>query len=739
MNYARQLLLLAACSIPLTALAQDLVIEEIVVTAQKRSQSVQDVPIAVNAIDADTIEALGIDEFTDLAQVSPSLTFSTGTQLTNSGVSLRGIGTNVFSTNIEPSVLVVVDDVALVRQEMAFSGLLDIERIEVLRGPQSTLFGKSSSAGVINIVTRNPGDEFSATLKIGVTDDDEVKFSATAGGPISDNAGVIVTAFTKEREGHIYNLTDESWLNGYESSGARGKLVWDITDRLSTTFIADYSESEVNCCSSTFRLVDPAAMFLGLIPQAAVLGGLDVGPENRQTRLDDPTMTNSQEWGTSLKFDYALGESTLTSITAYKNWDYDFTTDVDGTDFDILAAFTGGALSGGIVQGGPFELKSVSQEFRLTSPSSDRFEYIVGLYYADVSYDREFARLPLFAAAWAADSGTESIAAFGQATLGLGDNTKLIFGLRLNKEEISHDFRNALSGERFTGTADENAIPGRLGIQHWINDDIMLFGTYSRGYKGQGYDISSSFNAETSANPVGSEDSDAFELGMKGTFFGGRLQFNPTIFFAQYDDFQAQETRIVGGVIELGVANVGSLETSGIEIDSVFLVNENFRTVFGFAYVNATIKEFAGATCWGGQTVAEGCINGVQDLSGADLNNSPDIKFTLSGEYTLPFNSLPFDGFINASYTWQDELHFDLLNDPGTVHDSYGILNLSFGIYDSKSDRYQITLFVNNVLDENFAATIFNGAGLWGNTPTYTQIIPREATRYAGIRASLGF
>ena len=159
-------------------------LEEIVVTATKRAQSVQDVPVAVSAVDASTIEAMRIDEFTDITRISPSLTVNRGDWATNSGFSLRGIGTNVFSINIEPSVAIVVDDVPLVRSSQAFSDLLDIERIEVLRGPQSTLFGKNASAGVVNVVTQGPGEEFDFRFRGGYTTDDEFNVALTAGGPV---------------------------------------------------------------------------------------------------------------------------------------------------------------------------------------------------------------------------------------------------------------------------------------------------------------------------------------------------------------------------------------------------------------------------------------------------------------------------------------------------------------------------------------------------------------------------
>lgn len=730
-------------------LATEALIEEIVVTATKRAQSVQDVPVAVSAVDQATIEAMRIDEFTDITRISPSLTVNRGDWATNSGFSLRGIGTNVFSINIEPSVAIVVDDVPLVRSSQAFSDLLDIERIEVLRGPQSTLFGKNASAGVVNVVTQAPGEDFDFRFRGGYTTDDQLDLGLTTGGPLSDAVGFRLSAFLKEREdGHIDNITTGEEVDGNESWGVRGKLVFYPSERVTATVFAELSESESTCCNATMRSVPANAAFLGFLPAPAVLAGLDPAPDNTKIGSDDLTADDSEAWNAGLRLSIDIGEHELLSVTAYNEWDYEVTRDVDGTAFDLLALFTGGAASGGLVQGGGFDLESLSQEFRLISPASETFEYVAGLYYSDVDYGRDFQRGPLFAANWVADTGTEVIALYGQGTLAVGENTSLILGARVQDEEISHGFDNALSGASLSGSDSETAATFKVGLQHYVNEDVMVFATASTGYKGQGYDISSSFNQQTSDNPVGNEDSLAFELGMKGTFLEGRLQLNPTLFFATYDDFQAQQARLVDNNVELGITNVGELETYGLEIDFQAALTENLRLVGGIAYINAEIKEFPGADCWTGQT--SGCVElldsagmgtgrQAQDLGGEDLNNSPDLKFTVSAEYLLPFENLPFDVFFNLSYQWQDDVNFSLLGDPGSEQEAYGIANLSLGIVESANERYTVTLFVNNLFDEDYVTSIANFGGLWGNAPTYIQTFPRDAERYAGIQLGIRF
>ena len=728
------------------AFAADLAIEEIIVQATKRSESVQDVPVAINVVDAETIEALGIDEYTDITKISPSLTISQGDWATNSSFNLRGIGTNVFSINIEPSVAIIVDDVPLVRSAQAFSDLSDIQTIEVLRGPQSTLFGKSASAGVVNIRTKGPSDELSGSLRLTATDDDEQALTASISGPIGDTAGYRISGFVKDREdGHIRNIANGADVNGSDSSGVRAKFYWDVTDAVSAQLTIEQSESDGTCCHRPFRDVPANAAFLGFLPGAAVIGGLNPSEDNDEVAVDDATTTESDTDSVALRIEADIGEHQLVSVTSVTNWDYDVATDVDGSTFDLLGIFTGGALSGGLVQGGGFELESTTQELRLLSPASDDFEYVVGLFYSDISFDRDFARAPLFAANWIAETGSETLALYAQGTWSLSEKTDITAGLRFNREEVSQTFNNALTAAVFDSDDDDTATPGKISVQHYLNDDVMLFTSYSIGYKGQGYDISSSFNQNTADNPVGTEDSQSFEFGMKGTFADGRIQFNPTFFVANYDDFQAQQARIVGGVVELGIANVGELETYGIELDFQALVTEQLRLVGGFAWTHAEIEKFDGADCWAGQTAAQGCVtnpvtgNNAQDLGGEDLNNSPDFKLTLSAEYNTAFDTMPFDGYFNLSYQWQSDVNFSLLADPGAEQEAYGIVNMNMGIYERENRNYEVSLFINNAFGEEYVTGIGNFGGLWGGTPVYIHTMPREAKRYAGVRVGFNF
>ncbi|BFM17276.1 hypothetical protein R50073_34590 [Maricurvus nonylphenolicus] len=302
-------------------MAEGLVLEEVVVTAQKRAESAQDVPVAVTAMQGDDLVNQGIQNFSDLSKVSPSLTITQGANKNNSPIALRGIGTRAFSMSVEPSVAVIVDDVPVARSAQAFSNLVDIERVEVLRGPQSTLFGKSASAGVINIVTKAPSEEFEGSVSYTKIVDDEDRVSGSVSGKLTDTLGIRASAYYSDVEGNIDNISTGEKLNGGVTKGGRVKLNWDVSDDLQVSFIGEYNEADEDCCAGPYSYVEDGALLGGVLlgyPSSLWLTGLTPSDDNTDVRLDTDIHSISKDWSGTLKLDYALGEYTLTSITGYR-------------------------------------------------------------------------------------------------------------------------------------------------------------------------------------------------------------------------------------------------------------------------------------------------------------------------------------------------------------------------------------------------------------------------------------
>lgn len=717
----------------------------VTVVAQKREQNILEVPVAVSAVSAEMLENAGASDFSSLTRVAPSLTVNQGNNTNNNSINLRGIGTYAFSIGVEPSVSVIIDDVPVVQQAQAFNSLADIERVEVLRGPQGTLFGKNASAGVVNIVTKGPSDVLSGSLEGIFTDDDEVRLNASLSGPLGDAAGFRLNGYAFERDGHVTNLFDGSDLNNDEGWGVRGRFEADLSDALTASVILDYSEREANSFATTFRDVPAGAALFGVAPAAAITSGITPGEDNYNARQDDQTLSENEQFAGSLKLTYDIGDFQLVSVSSFQDWSYLFEEDVDGTDFDLLNVFTSGALNGGIFQSGPFSAEQFTQEFRLISPQGDHFEYLLGLWYSDAETDRTFARGPIFVADWGAATGTTNYAAFGQGTFHVSDKLDITAGLRVGTEEIDVSFTDIANPGQFTGDDSESFVTGKLAAQYFFDNDISLFAAVSTGYKGQGFDVSSGFNQARADNPVGSETSISYEAGLKGRLFDDRAQFSLVAFLTDYEDFQAQSAEVTPTGLVFNLNNVGELRTQGIEADFSAQLNDYIRIDTSAALIDASIESFPNATCYPGQTVAEGCVETapgsgtfLQDLSGADLSNSPDFKFNIGATFEKDLTSMPFGIFANANYQYQDDVNFDLFANPRTVQDGYGIMNVNLGVRDL-DDRYRVTVFVNNLFEEEYVSGIIDQSGFFGGVPVLRQFKPRQSQRYVGVRLKGSF
>jgi iron complex outermembrane receptor protein len=707
----------------------------IVVTAQKREQDILDVPVAVTAITEDVIDAAQINDFGDLTAVSPSLTVTSGGSKAGNTVALRGVGTFSFSTSVEPSVLVVVDDVALLQAGQAFANLSDPARIEVLRGPQGTLFGKSASAGVVNIVTQNPTDYLTGYGEFSITDDEEYRVNGVLSGPMGEGGGFRLSGYYSDFGGFLNNLTTGSTLGADEAWGVRGKFVREI-GVVDLTFIADYGESVDSSYPDTFLRLDQADSAGGPANEEYDLTGITPGIGNVNLRNNDDRYGATDQLLTAVKADVDIGFATLSSITSYQNWNYD--TEADGDN----------SIAPTIFQFGPYNAEQFAQELRLTSPTTGVFDYLIGLYFSDGSTDRAFTRvttIPPLRQNWDSTAHTTSYAAFAQVGYDITPDTLLTVGARFNHEEIGVFFQDNRTATPviFEGSDSESAFTGKVSLQHFFDNGLMVFGSVATGYKGQAYDISSGFDQRRADNPILSEDSINYEAGVKGSALDGLAQFQLVGFWTDYNNFQAQGINNTLLVPQFELTNVGKLRTRGVEFDGSVSPTDNL-TVFGSAaYVDATIAEFPDAECYYGQTVAEGCVldpvsnRFLQDLAGERLANAPEFKFNIGFSFEQPV-SPEMEFFVNGNYTWQDDVNFALSQNPRTVQEAYGIANAAFGIQGADED-WSLSLFVNNLFDKAYAARIIDDTTDRSDPYILLQQVPRNYSRFLGARVRFGF
>ncbi|TPG56456.1 TonB-dependent receptor [Sphingomonas glacialis] len=735
---------------PAPAVTDEGALTDIVVTAQKREQNLQDVPVAVTAISGETLVNRNVATVTDLTRLAPSLTVTTGAVPTNNSINLRGVGTVAFSTAIEPSVAVIVDDVALLQQAQAFSGLSDIARIEVLRGPQGTLFGKNASAGALNIVSQGPTARLTGSVTGTATTDDEYRVDAVISGPLAEGVGFRLNGFYGDRDGFITNRFDGRKLNNDRSYGLRGRLALNPLPGVTVDLIAGHSVSESRGTARTFRNVPAGAAVYGasLTP---TLAGITPGQDNFTTAFDGPLFNKSQQANGSGKVTVDLGAVNLISITSYQDWKFRFIEDFDYVVGPVLG------LANGITAQSGFHARQFAQEVRLASKDKGPFTYVAGLYYSDGKTDRTFDRGPSgpVVARWNSTSGTTTYAVFGQASYDIARATHIDVGLRANHEDISVRYintvipttapaNNATCLATCSGNAKDSVVTGKIALRQDLAKRVMAYASYSTGYKGQGYDISTGFTPGRAAVPVRPETSKAYEVGLKSRFFNNRFQLNVAGFWTDFSDFQAQSgVTLPDQTIQLQLNNVGKVRTRGVEVEFQARPLEALTIDGGISYTEAMIRQFRNAQCYTGQTAAQGCLpvtgssTGLQDLSGKRLSNAPRWKFNVGGTYDVLLPQMPFDGFVQADVSYQSSVNFDLLGNPALVQGAYAIVNGSIGIDQKARGGIRVALFVNNLFDKHYASALGTPSG--GTTGLVAQTFSRNARRYAGIRARYRF
>ena len=436
---------------------------EIIVTAQKREENLQDVPLAVSVIGGEAIANSGAVTLENAQYLVPSLNFRKSGTTLNQALFLRGVGTINFSIAAEPSVAAVLDGVVLSRAGEGFTDLADVERIEVLRGPQGTLFGKNASAGVVSIVTKRPSNDFEGTVEASYFTKEEYRGRATINLPLGENIRSRFTGYYSEYDGNVRNITLNRKVNGYKHYGFRGAIEADLGDTVSLLLRGDWRKAKDDCCAEIIGTTPTNAAATAL---AAT--GID-GVRTRRIAQNLVTATNEESWGVSLQADIELGEHVLTSITSYRGWDNQEIRDGDWLDRPYVGLNQ-------LHDDGPQTSNTFSQEVRLASPTGNFLEYVLGAYYSKADSDRTFARsvitcsastLPAVAPGLTpcstapgvstittpygiADFGSvfKNFAVFGQATLNISDDLRFIGGLRWTQDKLNiyHIRRTTLAG-----------------------------------------------------------------------------------------------------------------------------------------------------------------------------------------------------------------------------------------------------------------------------------------------------
>ncbi|MBC2666724.1 TonB-dependent receptor [Novosphingobium flavum] len=619
--------------------ADDMAPGEIVVTAQKRAERLVDVPVTVTAVSADVLRQRQINDTRSLTDAVPSLTFTEGGKAANNSFRIRGVGTALFNFGAESSVSTVIDGVVLGRGAQGFSELSDVERIEVLEGPQGTLFGKNADAGLINVVTARPSHQLSANGEVTVAEGEEYRAKGTISGPLSDTLRASISGNYSYVGGNLFSsVSPGDRIGTVKSRGVRGKLDWDMTENLNWLAIASYYKTQSGCCSSVIQQFDNSVQI------AALVVPFTANTENRLVQMYKPSFDDSRQFIGSLEGNLKLGDFTITSITSYQNYRFDanpFPVIPDALPPLYVAATPqlvtpygsttqttingAGGRSKTLSAGGPGSVTQFAQEIRVTSPGTGPLTYVAGLYYQTQKVGREYLQrwgtcpvtagntvglpcgtsttvLPIYVSnTLNAGQTSDQIAVFGQGEYKLTDKLSVLAGVRVQRETVSYfvirpgasqpgDVSTLSVGSGSGNTAD-NTITGKLGLQYHVNRNAQFYATYARGYKGASYDIelTAAFNQTT---PVLPETVNAFEAGFKGRIFGGRALLTAAAFYAKYKNLQVQAQAVdpLTFTATSIPTNAGDVTTKGFQAAISAEVTQGLSVNASVVYSKATVN-----------------------------------------------------------------------------------------------------------------------------------------------------
>lgn len=711
MNTANDLIKRAAGALLLLiaapGLAQDAVIEEIVVTSQKREQSLQDVPLSVAAFAGDYIQEAGIKDVRDLSGMTPGLSIKSRGE-TEGSVFIRGIGSQAPGIGADPAVGIFIDGVSASRGTNATAAFFDVERVEVVKGPQGTLFGRNASAGAISIITKRPDFDYNGvSLLLGAGDEGQLKYQAIGNLAVNDKLALRLGVNHDERDGLYTNSVTGQGLLDRDHTNIRLGALFQPTDTWESFLSVEWIDME-----NLDAIVTDADAFQSTIAQNA--------PPGPQT-LESTRLVWSNEWGLSDSLSF-------TSLTGFYTHDVRVTP-VDADEIDVpVATFVE-----------PQENDSFSQEFRLNG-STDTLDWFVGASYmkeelgfttaldydeaivaaifglndldvdnldacdgsADFDLDGDGAGdtglltglplCPLVSETPFGDNETTSVAVYGDVTWHATDLVDLTFGLRYTRDEKDMFYGNPatpgllgvldfqifgpLTSGNVSAKDDWSSVDPRIAINYAISDDTSIYANIARGYKSGGINrqVNDFLPNPQILNTFDEETNNAYELGVKSRFAGGRAQLNAAVFFNDYSDYQLET--LVGIVPE--VFNIGDIETKGFEADGRFLIGDNLELIATLAILDTEVVSSLDPA-----------------ILGKETPQAPETSGSIAVDYRRPAGTGELQ--LSGNYQYSSDFWFDIFNT--LRQDSYGVVNLRAG-YEAENERWGIAVVGDNVTDE---------------------------------------
>jgi iron complex outermembrane receptor protein len=744
----------------------------IIITARRREETAQEVPLAIATLDGRTINETGAFSIQRIQQLAPTLqVYSSNPR--NTSVNIRGIGVPFGLTNdgFEQGVGIYVDDIYYSRPASAVFDFLDVAQVEVLRGPQGTLYGKNTTAGAVNIRTNQPSFDFEGSAEVTAGNLNFKQVKAAVSGPLSDTVAARIAIAGTGRRGTIYNVTTHDWINAQDNLGIRGQLLWRPSDTLDVTLTGDYSAQDAECCGTLYVGYGPtqraAARQFPALADALGYAPASLDPFDRLTDLDAPLNAGNKTGGASLRAVWDVGPGTVTSVTAWRFWDWKPENDRDFSGLSVVSA-----------SNNPSQQDQYSQELRYNY-SGDALDVVVGAFAFKQRIDTQgleqqgsdasrwnlsgaLANDPSVLEGLTANNTqwlkATSLALYGQVAWHVTDRFTIQPGARLNYDKKEGFYQR----EVFDGAGNPIPATGGTPIQQaqrgiyapqliaptfsdWnfsydftvsyeVTPDVLVYGTYAKTFKTGGIN-QNGVPADAQGNPILAagtirpESVQHFEAGIKTQFLDRRATLNLAAFRTTIDDFQANVSNGQFGVLRGYLANADRVRTQGVEVDFSVRPAPWLTAYANGAYTDATYVKFIDAPCpaelAGGTALQAGQVPGPAgvpgsisapncDVSGQDLPGVSKWSFSYGAEVNRAGGLFGQQGEFYLGVDGNYRSRFSSNPSPSiyTWIDDYALTNFRIGF--RADNGFNIYGWVRNAFDVNYFEQLNFGPGNTG-------------------------
>ena len=697
-------------------------IADIVVTAQKRSEQLQSVPIAISALDARRIKESGFHDISDLTAHVPNLQVSTLWGTSNPKLFMRGIGNNNFNQTAESKVAVYSDSVYLSAPSGQLFQMFDLERIEVLRGPQGTLYGKNATGGAVAIFSKKPGTDTDGYGRISYGNYNAVEAEGGATVPLAPNLSARFAGTYKRRDGYVTDTRNNARVNDRNEWAGRGILRWQPAGADVVLNVHGGGSDSTHNNSVNRGLFDPVALAAGRFVRLPadqviagkgvdILGYKDPNPDPYVNTYERDTFAKIKLLGASLNVDIDLpGGYNLTSVSGFEQSKRHVLQDGNGAPSTIFT-----------IDWGPSTFREYQQELRIASPAKDRLNWVAGIFaFHEKGSVHNFYDLSSVAFALGFDAfnqfytqKTSTYAGFGQATYKVTDKLKFTLGGRLNYEKKSLDHQTFLStaggvsilpGPYVNVKLDKNWTEwsGRAALDYKFTDDIMAFASINRGFTSGGFNTGAFNDPLGAAQPYNPEILVSYEAGLKSSMLDHRLRFNATTFYYKYSDLQVFRFTANG---QQFIENASNAEVYGLELEAQARITPHWELTASTGLLKSKYKNF---------------VRGTENLSGNRLIGSPNLEWNLLSQYTVPLGSSSL--ILRADLSFTGKRYYDerQLQDVSSQHGSY---NLDTRVtWRSANGGLEASLWAKNLTNEVTIVDVvdvglFGYQNVWYNTP----------------------